>query len=386
MVNSLDDSRNILADSILLFFYAIYIFTSIIQGSMLGYTMVVSNSFSVAIGIFMAFVSIIFKRHNIYDVFWLVISSTIVLISILSTNASSKPMILTVLIIFSLSNVDPKKVLLTSAISIGSMLSFIYLLSCLGVISNLVFFRDGIGRQSLGMIYPLTFSAYLFFFAVTITILFGQKYSKTTVLGLIVLVVISYFVNQARNDSLMMMLLILAVVISKYFSSITKFFSKFYVFFMIIVAVITPFITNLLRVGSSTYSLIDRVASGRLYLQTELLSNFKPTLFGQYIFENGNGGPIVSLLPYFYIDSSFTKLVFFDGILFFLMFVVTWIVRIHTFNRHHLYFMSMIFAIVWIDGITQESLSLPEFNILFGLLLTNVDYFNNFSNEGKFRS
>lgn len=383
MVNSFSDSRDKLADAVLLFLYAVLFTILFIQQSMLRYSIVISGRIAIVISIAMLAISLTFKKHNIYDFFWLIVLLVIVLMNILQPNTDSSPLIFMTLIAFSLSNVRPRKVLSVSAVLISTLLLFVFILSKFGVISNLIFYRGEVSRQSLGMIYPLTFSGYLFFLAVAISILFGQKHSNLTALCLVVLCSITYFINQARNDSLMILLLIIAIYFSKYLPKVLQFFSKFYIVFMAFIALVTPFVTNLLKTGSPIYVIIDKLVSGRLYLQSELLSEFKPTLFGQYIYENGNGGLSNSMLPYFYIDSAFTKLLFLNGILFFIAFIFSWLIRIHSLNKSHFYFLTTIFVIVWIDGIAQESLQLPAFNILFGLLLTNVNMFNSISDVDR---
>ena len=113
--------------------------------------------------------------------------------------------------------------------------------------------------------------------------------------------------------------------------------------------------------------------SGRLQLQYTLFSMYTPKLLEQNIPQNGLGRATTTVMNYFYIDSSYVRLLFMGGILLFLLFGVTFLLFLLRMINCNMYLIVYIALVIVISGITEDAVINPIMNIFLPLLLMKHD-------------
>ena len=111
--------------------------------------------------------------------------------------------------------------------------------------------------------------------------------------------------------------------------------------------------------------MLNKLLSGRLRLGKEAFSKYDPfTLFGQVIESNGWGGlegRTLNPAEYFYIDSSYLKMLFSQGLVVFVIMIVVIIYSQYRFYTQAKYNIVFVFALMGIYSIVSEFLIKPEY-------------------------
>ena len=147
--------------------------------------------------------------------------------------------------------------------------------------------------------------------------------------------------------------------------------------FLILFSTITIFISKIIPSSSMLYVYLDSLFSGKLNMQYLLFQMYEPKLLGQYLYQMGNGVATGPVLNYFYIDSSYTKLFFSAGILFYLCIMFLYFKLIYSLNKVGLRKQAFILIIIGLNGLVEDSfinLSLNNFILL--VLITKEHYLN----------
>ena len=149
-----------------------------------------------------------------------------------------------------------------------------------------------------------------------------------------------------------------------------KYLSLVSIFIVYSICFISVFITNFLPYYSNTYVLLNQLFSGRLGLQYTLNNFYHPTLFGQTIPQVGFGGASTAISNYFYIDNSYVRLLFMNGIVLTILVLCLISRLIFDLYKLDLYKQVYIILIIMISGITEDSFVNGAINIFFYILLT----------------
>ena len=316
-------------------------------------------------------ISLILLKHTLKQYLFFIIGFCITSYSII-VNHGSLEYLLIVIIIFSLSTINPKTILKYSTIFIFINLLILFICSKLGIISNLLFYRDGTLRQSLGTVYPLAFAGYVFFLcAAYISI----NYDKNKIfLQILILLSSSLFllkINGARNDSLFILLMVLCVFSVYIPKKINKIMSTFGSIVIFSLSILSIFITKLIPYTTNIYSLLNATFNGRLQFQYMIFNYYKPKLFGQLIPEVGLGGMQTPILNYFYIDNSYVKLLFMSGILFTILIYLTLIFLIKRLIDNNMYKLVYVLLVIMLAGIIEDSFINSSMNVFFTIFITS---------------
>ncbi|GEP18440.1 hypothetical protein [Pediococcus pentosaceus] len=367
--NTSKNEKSINFDNFFIVLYELIVLTGILQVSMFRYSVSTSFLSKIQLGIAsILFLIALLKKHTLYEY---ILGGGFVAIAIINfLHTGYYTYVLLGLIMFSMKEVNVKKLLFATLFTILIGITIIFSLSEIGKLPNLVYYRAGIARQSFGMIYPLSMSTYVFFISVCITLLFRKK-KIITVTILLILGYLSYIATGSRNDAITIILLAIIVVWDSWLEKISLLETNFLSIIIIMLAVLVNFVTELVPYGTRLYDILNALLSGRMNLQDTLLNSYGVNLFGHYIIENGNGGyeGQERILKYFYIDNSYARLLFLGGLLLFIMVMVIFFWRISTLSREGFVVVALVFAVVCINGFTQESLQSPVTNILVPLLL-----------------
>ena len=129
---------------------------------------------------------------------------------------------------------------------------------------------------------------------------------------------------------------------------------------------------------SAFYNRFSFLASfrSRLEIGRAALSNYAVTLFGQHVPQRGNGGfTIPDGDAYFYIDSSYIRvLVMYGSVIFIFALLLYAILSLRAAAAGNIYLLCIL-ALIAVDSVTEQYFLNPACNPFFLLVFTNADIF-----------
>lgn len=249
--------------------------------------------------------------------------------------------------------------------------------SLAGIISNLVFFRGDIYRYSLGIDYSTDLSAYVFYLCLAYCYLNYHKMNWQSWLGLIVIDIVMYLTTNTRVDAFLILLIIpvMLIVSSPVDSKIEKFIASSFWYLNIIFPYVFILLTYYFTFEKSWMVKLNRILSGRLTYGEEGFARYGITLFGRKIIEHGWGGAkglhMMKDNPfnYFYIDSSFVRLIVINGLIVgIIAFIILILISIRETIRHNYVLPAILFLVVLSSLIDQHLLEITYDPFLLSLL------------------
>lgn len=356
----------------------IYLFSIIIFCGMITYSMVPLSSLFVqvryALIIVLFVLAVATQKHSIKQWIYFLIGSSITMISVVVTQIGLEYFFM-ILAIFSISTISPKKIMKFSAIMIAITLIFLTISSWLRVIPNLIFYRDNIIRQSWGTIYPLILAGYIFY--ANAAWISSKQNDKKKYMGEVLLILISavlvFRVTGARNDTFAIILLLGSYLINMISDRYNKAILTSGIVIIFAILFLSIFITQLLPYYSNSFNWVNNLFNHRLGLQYTLFEYYAPKLFGQYIPQVGAGGSTNNAGYYFYIDNSYTRLLFMYGIVFTIFILIMLLNYLRNLMEIKAYSLVYILLIVIASGIAEDAFVNPVINVFLYLLLENRD-------------
>lgn len=327
------------------------------------------------IGIVLVFsCSILLQKHTLRQWKMLLILSSVCMLSYVFYKVNIDFLYIT-LLMFGMSNISARKLLSLSAKTIFYVILFLTVCASIHLIPNLVFYRDGIMRRSWGTIYPLTYAGFIFFgcasWAAT------NKNNLKTIFSLVIIAIYVFVVSGARNDTIGIVLLIFACLSDYFPYRINKYLSLVSTLIIYSMCLLSIFVSTFLPYYSNGYAFLNKLFNGRLGLQQMLISSYHPTLLGQVIQQVGLGGATTTISNYFYIDNSYLRLLFMNGIILTFLFLYLVSYQIFYLHKMHLYKLIYIILILMISGITEDSLVNGVINVFFYILLSSPENLKN---------
>lgn len=356
----------------------IYLFSIIIFCGMITYSMVPLSSLFVqvryALIIVLFVLAVATQKHSIKQWIYFLIGSSITMISVVVTQIGLEYFFM-ILAIFSISTISPKKIMKFSAIMIAITLIFLTISSWLRVIPNLIFYRDNIIRQSWGTIYPLILAGYIFY--ANAAWISSKQNDKKKYMGEVLLILISavlvFRVTGARNDTFAIILLLGSYLINMISDRYNKAILTSGIVIIFAILFLSIFITQLLPYYSNSFNWVNNLFNHRLGLQYTLFEYYAPKLFGQDIPQVGAGGSTNNAGYYFYIDNSYTRLLFMYGIVFTIFILIMLLNYLRNLMEIKAYSLVYILLIVIASGIAEDAFINPVINVFLYLLLENRD-------------
>lgn len=272
------------------------------------------------------------------------------------------------------------------------MLVFMFISSSLGIIKDLVFYRAGFYRHSFGILYPTDFAAHTFYLLLAYCYLNFKKLNWWRYSIFILIAILLMITTQARLDIILIVLMIPLMVIAqraydgKPFSMIL---ASFYWFIAPLLGYITV-IAGYFYDHSRLYHLADRAVSGRLELSHKAFKMYGVHLFGSHVIEHGFGGNQGAKnfkafgmdKHYFFIDSSFVRLLIIYGLIaFVLVLVIMSMLGYYSVKCHDFIFATVMVMVALSSVIEQHFLDISYEPFLIALLAKNVFYDNHLDNN-----
>lgn len=255
------------------------------------------------------------------------------------------------------------------------LLTALYSLS--GVISNLVYFRGDIHRYSLGIDYSTDFSAYVFYLCLAYCYLNYHKMNWQKWLALVGIDIVMYLITNTRLDALLILMIIpvMLVISCPINGKIHKFIVSSFWYLNIIFPYIFVLLTYYFTFDKPWMVKLNRILSGRLTYGEEGFEKYGVTLFGKKIVENGWGGVkglhMMKNNPfgYFYIDSSFVRLMVINGLIIgIIAFIALALISVRETIRHNYVLPAIMFLVVLSSLIDQHLLEITYDPFLLSLL------------------
>lgn len=211
---------------------------------------------------------------------------------------------------------------------IGVLFLFFAICSSLtGLIKNLIYYRGAktdVVRQSLGIIYPTDFAAHVLYLFLAYFYLRFSKLNIFDYLSLILSAIILMIVSDARLNVYALILMIPIFFFGKRAKEgklISSFIAYFYWTVPIITAYIIGFLTIFYDRSNHIMLKLNSLLSDRLKYGSEAFQKYGISILGQRVQEHGWGGlkgqnmaDRSMLNHYFFIDSSFMRLLIIYGV------------------------------------------------------------------------
>lgn len=220
------------------------------------------------------------------------------------------------------------------------LLLFIMLSSLTGLIKNLVYFRDQSNtmRQSFGIAYPTDFAAHVLFLVLSYIYIKFEKLKWTDYLVFAIIAYSLIVFCDARLSAIALLISIPVTLIGKRATQgklISSFIASFYWTIPIILAYFSCVSAIFFNSDNHIFEKTNRLLSGRLMLSHLAYKKYGFSLFGEHVVEHGWGGTKgLAMLKnnpssYFFIDSSYVRIMLFFGIIalllvIFIMTLIAW--------------------------------------------------------------
>lgn len=290
-------------------------------------------------------------------------------------------------------DVDFKQIIRTYLI-VGTLILMVTIVSSkIDIIRNLVYYRAGtsISRQSFGIIYPTDFAAHVLFLVMAYVYLKFKKANWKTYLGIIVVSLLVIKFCDARLSAYIMLLMVPVIWIGKQAAQGNK-FCKFIANFSWSTPIIFGYVTVCLgyffTISNPILKKIDQILSSRLYYEHVAIDKYGVSLFGRHMIEHAWGGlsglrmTEKSPQSYFFIDSSYVRMLILYGLVVTLFVLVTMAILAWKSSEMGEYSLACIIVLLSIAAITEQHLYDPAYDP-FLIALCAKGYFSKYKGEKK---
>lgn len=254
------------------------------------------------------------------------------------------------------------------------------LISQANIVKDFVYIRDGFHRHSLGISYPTDTAAYIFYLLLAYYYLKFKKLTWRSYVAVFLLDIVIYELTQARNSFILILLTIPVIWIAQRASQkhlVSRGIASFYWAVVPLTAYCTVLLAWLYNGGNKFFKIMDHALSGRLSLSHQAIKKYGFSLFGHHITENGWGGakglknfhnPGFS---YFYIDSSYIRLVVIYGVIIGVLIVISMTVIAYRSTLRREYVLAAIIMLISLHCVVEQHLIDFNYNpFLLALLAT----------------
>ena len=234
-------------------------------------------------------------------------------------------------------------------------------------------------KHAMGMNYSTDLAAHLFYLVAAV---FWLRRGKLTAPGFVFYVFVTeYFIwhiTGCRIDTIAAILLLAGtffyMFLDKAFDWIMRHVRYLVRFVYVVLCALMVILTVTYRPGASVWGKIPGVTSftERLNLGQRGLKEHAISFLGTYVEEHGNGGTNGLTETYFFIDSSYIRMVLLYGILFLTAYLIAETVLLLRLEKKQAYYAMFLLLIVAITGLIDHHIADPSYNIFGVLVLTDL--------------
>ncbi len=235
--------------------------------------------------------------------------------------------------------IDYKQLLNKYILVVLSLLLLVYIATVMGLVANNVMWREGAGviRAGLGLATPSDLAAHVFYLMLAFALVRNFDFSRQELLFMMIIAVLIYAITNSRLDALLMLLLLLVSYFRRSIFKLFKFLGlKGTSLIVVIYALGDLLLTYFFDQYSPIYAQIDSWLSRRLFFGKMAFEKYPLHLFGQYIYQNGNGDPR-GFVVYYFIDSAYVQALMMFGIIFLLSMLALLIYLLYRAYSHKYY-------------------------------------------------
>lgn len=269
--------------------------------------------------------------------------------------------------------------------AIGFLLTIVtMILSQTGAIENLIYYHEGKGiRQSFGIVYPTDFSAHLIYLACAYAYIRRNSYRW---LEPICMIFLSWFVLEfckARNNAGCLLILGVLLICYKFYSKysnkvscqikkILNFGKTIWLFLPQILMLMMFILTYFYNPNNKFLAKMNVLYTGRLSLGRKAFDMYSIGFFGQYIPMVGSGGTVNKVDNYFFIDSSYIKMILCYGLLVSFCILLLFIIIQIRIIKFHDVVLAIVIGVIGIQCMFEHHILEIAYNPFFLIVLTTI--------------
>ena len=258
--------------------------------------------------------------------------------------------------------------------------------SQLGIVENLIYHRGQTPRAAFGFIYPTDFVANIFYIVLVWCVLRNVALRYCELAFIVILAVFAYVFCEARMNVLCLTLAAVSFLVLKKWNSTGKFRKKaeiesgvsllliwgsaFFAFLMV-------FLSYFYRPDSVFWQKMNAFLTERLFYGHRGFEEFGVTLFGQKLPIHGMGGTTELIEDYFFLDSSYVKILLEYGIVLFVMVLVMFIFDAYKLRQRKQYYTLVALALLFVQCTMEHHMLEIAYNPF--LFLVFSDYTSNYT-------
>lgn len=280
--------------------------------------------------------------------------------------------------IFGAKDIDLKKILRWYLVIISLSVATTTIIAILHIIPTLSVGRSNsaVLRLSMGAIYPSDLAARIFYLMLGYIVIKKFSLNLPEYISLISVTITTYVVTDTKLDLILMILLVLSTIFYKYVSKILDYTNNIVLNSTVILFIfINLFLAYIYNPNNFMLKILDKALTGRLYFGHIGFKDYNVTLYGQYVYQNGWGGIHKAVTNYFYIDSSWVRVLLMQGAIVYLF--ILWLIVRNTnnflLNKKYGLLIALLFVVIS-SAIDQHLLEL-SYNFIFLATFANSDYF-----------
>ncbi len=210
--------------------------------------------------------------------------------------------------------IDFKQILNKYILVVLSLLLLVYAAAVLGLVPNNIMWREGAGviRAGLGLATPSNLAAHVFYLMLAFALVRDFIFSRQEIGFMALIAILIFAITNSRLDAVLVMYFRGPV-----FKAIKFIGVKGASALVGIYAFGNLLLTYFFDPYDPFYAQLDAWLSRRLLFGKMAFEKYPIHLFGQYIYQNGNGDPR-GFVVYYFIDSAYVQALMMFGIVFLL--------------------------------------------------------------------
>lgn len=319
---------------------------------------------------------LIFNRFNNLQEFTMIVMIGFFIWSC-AINANSYNMIYYYVMIIAAKGVDFNKILRLFLIVISACLILTFVSAKLGIIAGLINLRDNSFeiRYALGTVYPTDLAARIFYLELGYLIMKKFKLSVPEYIIILTVILWAYIITDTRLDMLLMLMLLGCSAFRKIIFNAISYVGNTIISLAIVFSISCIIIMTYLYTSHNiVLRLFNKALSERLYYSKEAFTKYNVTFFGQWIPQEGNGGIHKTAFKYFYIDSSFIRILMMNGLFCFIIVLLLLLYLSRSFMENRQWELEIALIFVIISSIIDQHLMEISFNFFLLIVLADKKF------------
>ncbi|MDO4902903.1 MAG: hypothetical protein Q3959_01430 [Limosilactobacillus sp.] len=320
-------------------------------------------------------------KHKLPE--WLTIVFVLSLAFVSWRKSGYNMMFVMAVLVMSASGIDFRKLIEVYFKILLSLFLMVIAYSLVGIIDNLVYYRNAIPRYALGINYPTDCAALVFSLVLAYCYTYYKKLNLTQYIGIFVIAYLVKYFTDVRLDTILIVLIVPVLAIAKKaqidkdpFSTCV---STTYWGSIPMLAFVAIYSSYFYDSSNHIYLKFDRILSGRLQLSHRGLNEYGIHLFGQKIQEFGWGGNkglnmmMHSPNQYFFIDSAYLRMFIVCGIVVSMVFLISNVVLAMRETRNNSYILPAVILMFSISAMIDQHFIEIVYNPFLIALVANVE-------------